>query len=249
MNRIYSNQTRSSLHPARSTTAALFLSLLLAGPSFAETSYLAPGQPNGAELLAPPPVPGSAEEAADLATVRSVFHARTTAEKNRAVTDSTLSFSLFIPAIGPEFDLTKLPKTQAMLEKVKRDIQDAIDLPKNYFQRKRPYQMDDSLGLGKPEPSFGYPSGHSIRGTVYAALLAELFPDKKEAILAIGRDIGWDRVLIGKHFPTDIYAGRVVAKAIVRELKANQAFQRDFSEAKAEIANFHAAPALSETAK
>jgi len=223
--------------------------LLLAASSFAETSYLRPGQPNGAELLAPPPLPGSAEEAADLASVRSVFKARTIAERDRAITDSSLSFSLFVPAIGAEFDLTKLPKTQAVLEKVKTDIQEAIDSPKDYFRRKRPYQLDESLGLGKPEPSFGYPSGHSIRGTVYAALLAELFPEHKDAVLAIGRNIGWDRVLIGKHFPTDIYAGRVVAKAIVRELKTNSAFQHDFAEAKAEIAALHAAPALSETAK
>ena len=68
-----------------------------------------------------------------------------------------------------------------------------------------------------------------------ALLLAELFPERKEAILAIGRNIGWDRVLIGKHFPTDIYAGRMLGQAIVRELLANPAFQHDLAEAKAEV--------------
>jgi acid phosphatase (class A) len=159
--------------------------------------------------------------------------------------DSSLTFSLFAPAIGPEFDLEKLPKTKAMLEKMKKDIQGAIDLPKNYYHRKRPYQLDESLVLGKPEPSFSYPSGHSTRGTVYALVLAELFPDKQEPILAIGRDIGWDRVLIGKHFPTDIYAGRVLGKAIVRELKKSEQFQRDFVAAKEEIQTAHAVPAFS----
>ena len=161
--------------------------LLLAAPCPAQTSYLAPRHPDGAELLPPPPGPGSAEEAADLASVRAVFHARTDSEKQRAMTDSTLSFSLFAPAIGADFDLEKLPRTKAMLEKTKKDIQAAIDLPKNHYQRKRPYQLDESLGLGKPEPSFSYPSGHSTRGTVYAMLVAELFPEKKEGILAIGR--------------------------------------------------------------
>ena len=71
--------------------------------------------------------------------------------------------------------------------------------------------------------------------TGFYDLLAELFPEKKEAILAIGRDIGWDRVLIGKHFPTDIYAARVLGQAIVRELLASPAFQRDFAAAKAEV--------------
>jgi acid phosphatase (class A) len=70
---------------------------------------------------------------------------------------------------------------------------------------------------------------------VYALILAELFPQKKAPILAVGRDIGWDRVLIGKHFPTDIYAGRVLGQAIMRELLSNPAFQNDLAEAKAEI--------------
>ncbi len=35
---------------------------------------------------------------------------------------------------------------------------------------------------------------------------------------------------------TDIYAGRVLAQAIVRELKSDSDFQKDFAEAQAEIA-------------
>lgn len=75
-------------------------------------------------------------------------------------------------------------------------------------------------------------------------VLAEVFADKKEAILAIGRDIGWDRVLIGKHFPTDIYAGRVLAQAIFRELQASPAFQQDLAKAKAEVEAAHRQIAL-----
>lgn len=228
----------------------LLLCLLLsAGPLLADNPYLAPGHPDGIALLAPPPVPGSAEEAADLATVRSVFQARTPVEKARAMKDSTLSFSLFAPVIGPIFQPGKLPKTDALLQKVKSEIGDLINIPKDHWRRLRPYQMDENLNLGKPEPSFGYPSGHSTRGTVYAALVAELFPEKKEAILLIGRDIGWDRVLIGKHFSTDIYAGRVLGQAIVRELMASSSFQQDLAEAKAEIQAAKRPPALVETAK
>jgi acid phosphatase (class A) len=230
-------------------SAALAAFLLAQSSPAAETSYLPPGKPDGAELLPPPPLPDSAEQAADMASARSVFRGRTEAEKQRALMDSSLSFSLFAPAIGPDFDLTKLPKTKAMLEKTKKDIQGAIDLPKNRYQRKRPYQLDESLTLGKPEGSFSYPSGHSARGTVYAMLIADLFPDNKDAILAIGRNIGWDRVLIGKHFPTDVYAGRVLGGAIVRELKKSESFEHDFAEAKAEIAALHLEPAQSGAGK
>ncbi len=118
---------------------------------------------------------------------------------------------------------------------MKHAITGPLDAAKDYWKRQRPYQLDAHLSLGPPEPSFGYPSGHSTRGTVEALLLADLFPEKKEAILAIGRKIGWDRVLIGKHFPTDIYAGRVLGQAIVRNLMARPAFQHDLAEAKAEV--------------
>ncbi len=213
----------------------LCLLLFVAAPVRAGSYYLAPDHPDGLALLAPPPEPGSAEEAADLASARAVFNARTPAEKDRAFKDSSLSIFLFTPAIGPFFQPGRLPKTEALFHKVKKDISASINIPKDYWKRPRPCQLDEHLSLGPREPSYSYPSGHSTRGTVEALLLAELFPERKDAILAIGRNIGWDRVLIGKHFPTDIYAGRVLAQAIVRELLASPAFQHDLAEAKAEV--------------
>ena len=244
MNRL----ARISQNTLPSFALAILISATAAGFA-ADKSYLPAGKPDGVELLPPPPKADSPEQAADLAIARSVFRSRTEAEKTRAFKDSTIAFSLFAAAIGPEFDLEHLPKTAAVMGKVKKDIQAAINLPKDFYQRKRPYQVDPSLTLGPGEPSYGYPSGHSTRGTVYAMLLAELFPEKEEAILQIGRNIGWDRVLIGKHFLTDIYAGRVLGRAIVHELKKNPAFQRDFADAKAEIAALHSEPALSGAGK
>ncbi len=229
------NSSSSSLrHPIGAVLAPLCF-LLASLPALADAPYLAPGHPDGVALLAPPPSPGSGEEAAELTASRSVFQARTSAEKARAMKDSGLSFSLFEPAIGPLFHPGKLPKTETLLAKVKAEIGTIIDIPKDHFKRLRPYQLDKELSLGDPEPSFGYPSGHSTRGTVYSLLLAEIFPEKSEAILTMGRTIGWDRVLIGKHFLSDVQAGRVLGQAIVRELLASPAFQHDLAEAKAEV--------------
>jgi len=209
--------------------------LLLTVPVLADAYYLAPGHPDGVALLPSPPAPGSPEEAADLASARRVFKKRTPAEEARAKKDASLSMFLFAPAIGQCFQPGKFPKTEELFERVKKDIADAINVPKDHWKRQRPYQLDERLSLGRPENSFGYPSGHSTRGTVYSLVLAEVFPAQKEAILAIGRDIGWDRVLIGKHFPTDIYAGRVLGQAVFRELLASPAFQHDLAQAKAEV--------------
>jgi len=47
--------------------------------------------------------------------------------------------------------------------------------------------------------------------------------------------MGWHRLEIARHYPTDIYAGRVLALAIVRDFKQNPKFQTDFAEALAEL--------------
>jgi acid phosphatase (class A) len=214
--------------------ATLFFVFCLATPLVAENKYLAPNQPDGIALLAAPPEPDSAEQAADIASARAVFNGRTEKEEARANKDAKLSLFNFTPAIGEFFQPGKFPKLEQFYQDLKPELRETIQVPKNHWKRLRPYQIDSSLSLGKPEPSFSYPSGHSSVGTIQALLLAEIFPEKRDAILQIGRNIGWDRVIIGKHFPTDVRAGRVMGQAIFRELMKSAAFQHDLAELKAE---------------
>lgn len=219
----------------RALFASWLLVWLLAAPLLAGENYLAPHQPDGIALLAAPPLPDSAEQAADLASVRAVFQARAPEELKQAEKRADLSIYNFTPAIGDFFQPGKFPKTDRLLEGVNTNSTGAINAAKEHWHRPRPYEVDPALMSGKAEKNASYPSGHSARGTVQALVLAELFPEKREGILQIGRDIGWDRVLLGKHFPTDVYAGRVLGQAIARELTKSAAFQRDLAAAKAEV--------------
>jgi hypothetical protein len=106
-----------------------------------------------------------------------------------------------------------------------------IACPKEHFNRWRPYQYDARLLYGKMEANPGYPSGHATRGWLYALLLERLFPEKREAILEKGREIGWDRVRLGMHFPSDVWAGQVLGQAIWQELMANPTFMKDLTNA------------------
>jgi acid phosphatase (class A) len=239
---------KSIRSPFQRFLASIFFSLALAvAPphALAVLTYLAPGQPDSSILLAPPPLPGSPEQSADMAEVVAVFHVTTTNEAAVAFSENKFSIFNFTPAIGTFFQPGKFPQTEAFFERLQKDAAAATDAAKDFWKRPRPYTVDPTLASGKLEKSFGYPSGHSTEGTVLALLLAELFPDKRDDILAVGRNIGWHRVEIARHYPTDIYAGRVFAQAIVRELKSNPAFQRDFAEAKREI---EAAKAVPQTA-
>lgn len=213
----------------------LFLCLAITPLHAAADRYLTNGQINVVALLAPPPLPGSAEQAADLASVAAVHQAASTNDLRQALSEANFSVFVFRPAIGDFFRPGKLPKTEAFFKCVRRDSDHLVNLGKAHWKRLRPINADPALNWGLKEKSYSYPSGHSTRGTVYALLLAEIFSGKKNEIMAVGRRIGWHRVQMAVHYPTDIYAGRVLAQAIVRQLKTNPEFRHDFAEVKAEL--------------
>ncbi len=218
---------------------AFAIILALCSSTWAKESvlnYLKPGKPDAGEILAPPPLPDSPEQMTDMAAVKSVYHSATEAEKQAAHDEKKFSVFNFAAAVGSFFQSTNLPKTTAFFEKVQLDAETVTDLGKDYFHRPRPFTTDPSLANGKLEKSFSYPSGHSTESMVLALVLAELIPAKHDAILAHARLMGWHRVQIARHYPTDIYAGRVLAQAILKQLKKSESFQSEFDEVKAELA-------------
>jgi len=197
--------------------------------------YLVPGEPEAATLLAPIPLPDSAEQAADLEAVRAVYHAASSNDMAIAYGEKKFSVFNFSVAAGAFFQSNNLPQTAVFFNKVQLDAETVTDLGKDYFHRPRPFVTDPSLVNGKLEKSFSYPSGHSTESMVLALVLADLLPDRQAAILEQARLMGWHRVQIARHYPTDIYAGRVLAQAIVRQMKTNPDFQKEFALVKTEI--------------
>ncbi len=204
--------------------------------STAQRHYLRDGKPSAETLLAPPPAADSAEQAADMAEVRAVCRAAPSNDVAVAFSEKKFSAFTFTPAIGAFFQSNSLPKTTAFFERVQKDAAAVTDRAKEFYKRPRPFVTDPSLASGKLEKSFSYPSGHSTESMVVALVLADLFPDRHDAILAEARAIGWHRVEIARHYPTDIYAGRVFAQAIVRQMKKSDEFQKDFAATRTEVA-------------
>ena len=195
-------------------------------------NYLPAGSPDVVALLPPPPATGSAEAAADLATTRNVSHARTpeqTASRRRNQADHLQ----LRPRHRHWFQPGRFPKAEAFFRQIQSDTSAVADVGKSYFKRPRPYAVDPSIIPLKREESFSYPSGHSTRGTVFALVLAELFPAHREALLSFGYDTGWNRIVAGVHYPSDVFSGRVLGRAIVREMLKDPAFLRDLAETKA----------------
>ena len=215
------------------------ISVLLLGNAVAKDhstlNYLTAGTPDAATLLPPPPLPDSAEQAADMAEVQATYHAASSNDIAAAYAEKSFSVYNFSDATGSFLVESNLPLTTAFFEKVQSDAATITDAGKEYFKRPRPFMTDPSLANGKLEKSFSYPSGHSTESMVLALVLADLLPEKHDAIIAHARQIGWHRVQIARHYPTDIYAGRVLAMAIVKQLKKSDAFQKDFDAVKGEL--------------
>jgi len=221
----------------RSLAVVLFFAVVAVAPLQAgQLNYLPADKPDVIALLAPPPLPDSSEQTADMAEVRAVCHTAPSNDVAIAFTEKKFDIFNFTPAIGPFFVPGKFPKTEAFFHRVQHDAETVTDHSKDFYKRPRPYVLDPSLASGKLEKSFSYPSGHSTESMVLALVLAEVFPEKQDAIIAEARNIGWHRVEIARHYPTDIYAGRVLAQAIVRRMNKSHKFQHDLAAVKTEIA-------------
>ena len=231
------SMSRLALYPRVLAFTAIFA--LLATGALAKDvalTYLKDGKPEAATLLAPPPAPDSAEAEADLNEVRAVYHAASSNDMVAAYSEKSFSVFNFAAAAGPFLAESNLPLTTAFFAKVQADAEAVTDTGKDFFKRPRPYTTDPSLANGKLEKSFSYPSGHSTESMTLALVLADLFPDKHDAIIAKARSIGWHRVQIARHYPTDIYAGRTLALAIVKQFQKSDQFQADFKAVQAELA-------------
>jgi len=229
---------KAVLFPRAILLAAIFAATLVGAfaKDTAPLNYLKDGKPDAAALLPPPPLLDSPEQAADMAEVHAVSSAASSTDVAEANSEKSFTVFNFTEAAGPFFVETNLPKTTAFFEKVQSDAAAITDAGKDFFKRPRPYKIDPTLANGKLEKSYSYPSGHSTESMVLALVLADLLPEKHDAIIAHARMMGWHRVEIARHYPTDIYAGRTLAIAIVKQFKKSDDFQKDFNEVKAELA-------------
>jgi len=88
------------------------------------------------------------------------------------------------------------------------------------IQRQRPLyflEMPSKLSRGPGEildPSF--PSGHALYAFMMATLLATWFPRYRIIFYVAAGFIGWTRIYLGVHFPTDVVVGGLLGYGITR---------------------------------
>src|SRR5262249_29671716 len=142
----------------------------------------------------------------------------------------------FKDVIGDWFAAENCPQTGALFDELESDSKYFSKLGKEHWNRPRPFVANDRVKpVAKMDIEGSYPSGHSTRAMFFAEVLASIYREKREALLERGREIGWDRVLAGVHYPSDVAAGRVLGQALAAQVLKSEAFQSRLNAVKSEL--------------
>ena len=184
----------------------------------------------------PPPVGESISnrENADLQILKDAMAARTKRQIARAIKATKDSVFDYSQVLGPKFTKKRLPLTSALFEKVDSDAKLAIHAAKEKFHRKRPSTWMPMNSRDKKGASYAYPSGHSTRSFLWAKLLINIFPKQQKDIILEARQKAWNRVILGRHYPNDVYGGQRYGKYLAKKFLQDPAFQKELDAVKKE---------------
>jgi acid phosphatase (class A) len=149
----------------------------------------------------------------------------------------TFSCALDLPVSEQE-----TPALYILLRRTLADVGLATYSAKNTYERPRPFTVNGQPTCTPEEEEElrndgSYPSGHTSIGWGWALILAELAPERAEAILARGRAFGESRIVCNVHWYSDVVAGRMVGAGAVATLHANADFLAAMAAARTEIAS------------
>ena len=215
--------------------------------------YLGPDRvPDMVKLLAGAPEDDSPTRLADRAIFRSTRALKGSPRWLMARNDADASIEAmmkdFSCAVGANLAPSNSPRLQAVLAKVGLDLRAAVDPPKAFYDRKRPFQVDEGdvciddikALAGSPD----YPSGHATWGWMVGSILAQLDPDRATGILVRAKAYGESRVVCGVHNNSAVIAGRLDAAALFAVLQSDANFRADTVAARAELTPLVAAGGL-----
>ena len=201
--------------------------------------------PNALKLIRKAPDPGSAAQKYDDAVSKQYLTLRGTSRWQLAKEDADLTFpnaaKTFSCAMGVPIDKTHTPHLYLLLRRTLADAGLSTYTAKNHYQRIRPFMLNHQP-ICTPEEKKAlshdgsYPSGHTAVGWAWALILAEIAPERADAILARGRAYGESRIVCNVHWRSDVEEGRLMGASAVAKLHADPRFRADLEAAKKEVA-------------
>lgn len=208
------------------------------------------------------PADGSAAAIADMQAVLQAQASRTAADVQEALVDASrgpVAWAQDARALGPGFGnpspasprsaLTAArpiqgcyPATVALLLAANEAMR-AINRANNARHGTRlrpadanPTAVKPSLPMNTVTGSPGFPSARAASSRVWALLLAEVFPERRAALLAMAERTANLRLIGGAHYPSDMAVGNQAGEAAFAAMKASPAFAEALAQARAERA-------------
>ena len=200
--------------------------------------------PNSLALVPPPPDAGSPAFAADEAAYRVTRPLLKGPRGVLAANDARLTFpavtEAFSCAAGLDITERATPHLYTLIRRTLVDAGLATYSAKEHYQRKRPFvQFKDASCTPEEDARLAkdgsYPSGHGALGWAWGLVLAELMPERADALIQRGYAFGQSRVICGVHWQSDVDAGRVVGAAAVARVHSDPVFQAQMHSAAGEI--------------
>ena len=219
----------------------LAFAFAIAAPGFAEDKakpFTDSKEVNLSILLPPPPANDSAKTKEEIGVILTLQVTRTKAMEDRAVADVEENIWRFSDVVNnPKFTKENLPKFSAFFDRIVATEPAVTDAAKDTWKRPRPHIL--YADLVKPivplSKSGSYPSGHTTVGTLMGVVLGNMLPEKRDVIMSRAWEFGWNRVVGGIHYPTDVEAGRISGMAIAQTIMTHDDYKAEFEAAKTEL--------------
>lgn len=191
--------------------------------------------------------------AASLKTVTDINRDAPAATRQQALADAEgISYLYFLSdALGPRlgkafitaYDKGELNKAAALI----KASEVSTGVAKKHFNYARPFLVqgntihlvaDDTVVKdNQPYTADGgsFPSGHTNTGVTDALLMAQMLPERYDALVTRGARYGYSRIVLGVHYPLDVIGSRMVAQSNVAHDLNDSQYRALFNEAREQL--------------
>lgn len=165
----------------------------------------------------------SIEEAKELIKLQNT---RTQLQEKICIEENDMSLELFFKRMNVEFPKTSIAFVKFVFERALRGQDTVVNYQKLYYGRLRPWMIDPQINRClEPPKTASYPSGHSTGSRLWANILGDIFPERKEEFIAKADQIGLNREIAGVHYHSDTLAGRKLGDMLYESMKITEDYK------------------------
>ena len=118
-------------------------------------------------------------------------------------------------------NIVKNPKEREFIGNLSSQLYKIVLFFKNKFDRPRPWQMAKHFKFDYPDihtetgESPSYPSGHAAGAYFLAEIMSRKYPKYRNKLFDYAHEVSENRMKAGVHYPSDIMAGKILAKKLL----------------------------------